>query len=151
MRKISTATWCFVVVCFDFSSKSGREAYLTDCFEMFEIPLLIEDKPGDSRTTVKRAQLDYSLVIPLSRTSRPLVITIKVLITFKLARPSGCLEFRIVIWIGPWTRLGFSMKRLRDFAYRRVQILRINEIIVLRLSLFSILTILSRFANVTLG
>lgn len=34
---------------------------------MFEIPLLIEDKPGDSRTTVKRAQLDYSLVIPLSR------------------------------------------------------------------------------------
>lgn len=51
---------------------------------MFEIALLIEDKPSDSRTTVKRAQLDYSLVIPtLSRTSRPLGITIKVLITFK--------------------------------------------------------------------
>lgn len=150
-EKFQRQLGCFVVVCFDFSSKSGREARLTDCFEMFEIPLLIEDKPGDSRTTVKRAQLDYSLVIPLSRTSRPLVITIKVLITFKLARPSGCLEFRIVIWIGPWTRLGFSMKRLRDFAYRRVQILRINEIIVLRLSLFSILTILSWFANVTLG
>lgn len=96
-EKFQRQLGCFVVVCFDFSSKSGREARLTDCFEMFEIPLLIEDKPGDSRTTVKRAQLDYSLVIPLSRTSRPLVITIKVLITFKLARPSGCLEFRIVI------------------------------------------------------
>lgn len=60
-----------------------------DCLEMFEIALLIEDKPGDSRATVKRTQLDYSLVIPtLSRTSRPLGITIKVLITFKLARPS---------------------------------------------------------------
>lgn len=116
MRKISTATSMFRRRLFRFFMENWTGG--ADCFEMFEIPLLIEDKPDDSRTTVKRAQLDYSLVIPipLSRTSRPLVITIKVLITFKLARPSGCLEFRIVIWIGPWTRLAFSMKRLRDFA-----------------------------------
>lgn len=29
-----------------FHRKIGREARSTDCFEMFEIPLLMEDKPG---------------------------------------------------------------------------------------------------------